>query len=623
MDLSAPTIVYTPLLNTNSVANRTLVATITDPGSGVNGITLTAPRIYYKKSTDANAFVGNTSTDNGWKWAEATGASPYSLTIDNSIIFGGSITTGDVIQYFVVAQDLATTPNVGANPSTGFVGTSVSAITSAPTTPSSYIISQAALAGDYTVGLLMFNQVTGKNIYFDKVVTRVMKEVVIEQQSETTSEKIAEKTEKGSVVQSDVALSVFDAKAEVEGIKQLKEVEEITWVPMENGQLYFGDLFVKKVENPQFNYPAGTDGIYATITAALADLNLRGLSGAVNFLLNDASYTTGETYPLVVNVANEGNLPTAINTVTIKPNTGVTSLIQGASATGPIFRIRNSYVTIDGSNAGGTDRSLTIENTSATSPQVVHIASTGTTPIVNVTVKNNIIINGANTSSAVVVTDVAGTAGYFNNITVQNNSVQKAYIGIYALAAVATGNGSGLLITGNDLNTSGANSIRLVGIYAQGVDGVTVSNNNIGNIANANAESVRGIWFATGTNSGTISGNTISNLALTNTGAFALSGIYITSPTVTSLSINNNTISTLANSGTSLSYGGILTFSPNTNITNNTVSGITQNGAAAFWGIVCSGSVNANVSGNNVYALTTSTTGVANGINIQGVSTWS
>ena len=197
LDLSAPTIVYTPLLNTNSVSNRTLVATITDPGSGVNGITLTAPRIYYKKSTDANAFVGNTSTDNGWKWTEATGASPFSLTIDNSIIFGGSVTTGDVIQYFVVAQDLATTPNVGANPSTGFAGTTVSAITSAPTTPSSYTISQAALAGDYTVGLLMFNQVTGKNIYFDKVVTKVMKEVVIEQQSETTTEKVAEKTEKG------------------------------------------------------------------------------------------------------------------------------------------------------------------------------------------------------------------------------------------------------------------------------------------------------------------------------------------------------------------------------------------------------------------------------------------
>ena len=98
LDLTPPIISYTPLLNTNSVSNRTLVASITDPGSGVNGITLTAPRIYYKKFTDANAFVGNTSTDNGWKWTEATGASPFTFTIDNSIIFGGSVTTGDIIQ---------------------------------------------------------------------------------------------------------------------------------------------------------------------------------------------------------------------------------------------------------------------------------------------------------------------------------------------------------------------------------------------------------------------------------------------------------------------------------------------------------------------------------------------
>ena len=526
----------------------------------------------------------------------------------------------------MVAQDLASPnpPNVGANPSAGFSGTSVSAITSAPTTPNSYTISQVALAGDYTVGLLAFNQVTGKNIYFDKVITKVMKEVVVEKQPEKTSEKVAEKTEKEkvSLAQADqVALSVFDAKTEVEGIKQLKEVEEISWVPMENGQPYYGDLYVKKAENPQFNYPDGTNGIYPTITAAVADLNLRGVGGATTFLLNDASYTTGETYPLVINVANEGNFPTATNTVTIKPNVGVTSLIQGASATGPIFRIRNSYVTIDGSNSGGTDRSLTIENTSATTPQVLSIVSTGTTPTVNVSVKNCVLINGINSSSAVVISSSSGTAGYFNNITVQNNSVQKAYIGIYALAAVATGNGSGLLITGNDLNTSGANSIRLVGIYAQGVDGVTVSNNNIGNILNANAESVRGIWFATGTINGTISGNTISNISLTNTGAFAVSGLYITPAVANSLIINNNTISTLSCSGTSASFAGILTFSPNTNITNNTVSGLTQLGAISFWGIASSGALNANISGNTISGMTTATSGTTIGMNVQGVST--
>ena len=71
---------------------------------------------------------------------------------------------------------------------------------------------------------------------------------------------------------------------------------------------------------------------------------------------------------------------------------------------------------------------------------------------------------------------------------------------MYANAVVATGNGSGTLFTGNDLNTAGANSMRLVGLYAQGVDGVTISNNNIANMSNSLAESPRAIWLATGTN---------------------------------------------------------------------------------------------------------------------------
>ena len=247
---------------------------------------------------------------------------------------------------------------------------------------------------------------------------------------------------------------------------------------------------------PSTNYPEGTDGVYTTLTAAVADLNLRGVSGAVNFLLTDASYTTGETYPLVLNFGNLGS-----NTVTIKPNTGVTALVQGASPSGQIFKILSSYVTIDGSNAGGTDRSLTLENTSTTSPQVVAIGSVGDVPITDVTLKNSVVINGAQTSSAVVISDgiAPGSPGYFNNITLQNSSVQKAYIGVYCNAVVTAGNGSGLLLTENDLDSAGTKAIRLVGLYVQGADGATLSHNNIANFDGATSEDDKGVWFATGT----------------------------------------------------------------------------------------------------------------------------
>ena len=96
-----------------------------------------------------------------------------------------------------------------------------------------------------------------------------------------------------------------------------------------------------------------------------------------------------------------------------------------------VFKILSSYVTIDGSNSGGTSRNLTIQNLSATSPQVMLIGSSGTTFITNVAIKNCNLINGINTSSALVVSDgiTAGNPGWFRNIAIQNNSIQKAYIG--------------------------------------------------------------------------------------------------------------------------------------------------------------------------------------------------
>ena len=106
-DVFGPNIVYTPLGN-GTTANRVLTnfATITDNVGVSGGASL--PRIYYKLSTDANAFAGNTSANNGWKYVVASNStSPYNFTIDYSIINGGSVSLGNIIQYFVVAQDAA------------------------------------------------------------------------------------------------------------------------------------------------------------------------------------------------------------------------------------------------------------------------------------------------------------------------------------------------------------------------------------------------------------------------------------------------------------------------------------------------------------------------------------
>ncbi|MGB4937647.1 MAG: hypothetical protein WBO30_11575, partial [Ferruginibacter sp.] len=480
LDIIPPAITYTPLSGTLCATNVTLSAVITD-NSGINTTAGTKPRMYFKKSTDANTFAGNTSGDNGWKYVEATNAaSPFSFTT-NYALLQAPVTGGDIIQYFVVAQDLATPAVVGIN-SGVFNATPASVNLAAGNFPitgtiNSYNIGAGGISGTVTIGA------------------------------------------------------------------------------------------------------AGT---YPTLTGAgglFADLNAGGLTGNVIANILDATITEPGTNALNQMAYGCGGP----FTLTIKPNTGVTAALSNAFS-GYLIRILSNNVIIDGSNNGSTSRDLTIENTTTTTPSVLLIGSTGTVPVTNVTVKNSILINGANTNSAVVVSDgtAPGTAGYFNNITIQNNSIQKAYIANYNIAVVAPGNGSGLLITGNDINTAGANSVRLVPVYVQGIDGATISNNNLGNIANTlDAANVTAIWLATGTVNTTISGNNISSISTTSG---APRGIAVSSgAAVTNVVVTGNTINGLTSSSTGTTTG-IFLFSTtgDVEISKNKISDIKNTNGTGF-----------------------------------------
>lgn len=121
-DVFPPVINYTALDNTTSTVNRAITgfATITD-ASSVNTTTGTKPRLYYRRSADANSFGDNGSTTTGWKYVEASNtSSPFDFTIDYSKLYkfsspvgSGVAAAGDRIYYFIVAGDNATTSNVG------------------------------------------------------------------------------------------------------------------------------------------------------------------------------------------------------------------------------------------------------------------------------------------------------------------------------------------------------------------------------------------------------------------------------------------------------------------------------------------------------------------------------
>jgi hypothetical protein len=68
IDITAPSLIYTVLDPTTSTSNRTLSnVTITDQ-SGINVTPGTAPRIYYRRTSDNNTYVDNTSSTSGWKY---------------------------------------------------------------------------------------------------------------------------------------------------------------------------------------------------------------------------------------------------------------------------------------------------------------------------------------------------------------------------------------------------------------------------------------------------------------------------------------------------------------------------------------------------------------------------
>ena len=151
------------------------------------------------------------------------------------------------------------------------------------------------------------------------------------------------------------------------------------------------------------------------------------------------------------------------------------------------------------------------------------------------------------------------------------------------------------MITQNKLDNTAASAIRLVGIYVQGADGATVSNNMVGNFNGVDAENDTGIWLATGAVNTTVSNNTVTNIAYTGTGANAPFGIRDSGgATASGNSITANTVSNITTSGSSQVFG-IENSSGGTLINRNNVQGVINSNTGTF------GAYGINISaGNNV-----------------------
>ncbi len=322
---------------------------------------------------------------------------------------------------------------------------------------------------------------------------------------------------------------------------------------------------------------------FNTLTNAIKTFNNAcALSGAVVFELTDANYNSAETFPIIINKHANAS---ATNSLTLKPATGNSATISGSTNNVGLMRCFNSFTTIDGSNSGGTTQNMTFVNTSASTPRVIEFMSNGASAISDCVLKNCNLTNGSQNSPAVLMADMAGTAGLFSNLTIQNNNIQKASVGIWANGT--SGSGTGLIISQNTLNATGGNSIKNIGIQLDYCNGAQISKNIIGNFEAFTGESDKGIWLGTGTSNTTVSENTITSLNCTNTGAFAPIAIHVNPGAgVSGNSILKNTISTIYSVGSNLMGTTIgISVSSGTNILveSNSISDV-KNTNTGGWG---------------------------------------
>lgn len=222
----------------------------------------------------------------------------------------------------------------------------------------------------------------------------------------------------------------------------------VTLAPV-SGQALTGDIII------------GPTGGYTSLGAAITDLNAKGASGTVRFLIDADLTETGS--PEITTVTLNGT-----NKLVIKPNTGKTPTVSftacatsgnkgnsGLAISGTVTNV--GFITIDGSNtANGTTRDMTFALNDGTAGRyVIRLNGQADT----VTIKNLKIV-----ATAIMATTSSGTRTYGINclgttvgaadgLTISNcqigSSTAAFYYAIYKPDGGSFPYGSGLTISKN------------------------------------------------------------------------------------------------------------------------------------------------------------------------------
>jgi hypothetical protein len=344
------------------------------------------------------------------------------------------------------------------------------------------------------------------------------------------------------------------------------------------------------------SHTVGSGGEYPSLTnpGGIFDaINVAGVTGAVT--INIVSDLSGETGQIPLNAITGGFA------VKIKPS-GAPRIITGTAASLSLIKLNGAdNVTIDGSLAGGADRSLTMTYANAGGTVVWIASASASDGATNDTVKSCIISGGIGTTviSGVLAgsgTTLGGDAEAPNsNNSIVNNQIFRVQNGAFLRGPTAAPLDQNWLIANNVMGSAvAADKLIFRGMLLGNAQNFVISANTISGISSTTVTSstMSGIQIALLVNGGLVTRNKISDVKQNNTAGWGSNGIYFTSSSpAANVTVSNNFISDVASQGfngmadTDNGYGMVVALGGGYKIYHNSVLLNTNQGAGAASGI--------------------------------------
>ena len=637
IEVIPPVISYTAFTNTTTNSNRNVTGiTITD-ASGINNSAGTRPRIYYKRFSDGNVWLDNSSNTNGWKYTEATNTtSPYTFTIDYTLLYQGAGYTAGVIQYFIVAQDLATVANLAINSGTFNTAPSSVALTSTafPITGSinSYNI---PFSGTFSVGNAeVFTSLTKADGIFASINT-------VGLMGNTTIDITSDVTEDGTNGLNQWTESGL-------GNYSLTIDSDDSTMRTVSGNVVAGLIRLNGADRVKFDGTKAGTGSYLTFR----NTNTSGTTGTGFTFINGATYDTIR-YCTVEAYTNATNGTILFSTTTASAG-NTNNLIDNCTLNATVASNTGNVIIYSAGTAGKENSSNIISNSILYNyrDRAIDITSTGSS---GWSITGNNLYNGDATpsinyaaSSTLHGIRILGGSGYsiLNNYIGGNaslasgtNAVYSSTLGSLSYQGILLSTSSSSpasMIKGNTVASmsltsvpSSANTVAFTGIESNGAgisiggtgngDGNTIGSNSANGsiIINTSTTATTNTSIVTGINcnstGGVVTGNQVGGIDLNNTGsspaATTFNGIYISNATPPA-QINTNII---GSSGSGAINNSVRIVSTSTALATS-LNGIVL-GSATTAAVTLNGN-----SIQNINALSTTSSGSFNGILSQASS---